>query len=225
MGTKNIAVDGPAGAGKSTIAKAAAQRLGLIYVDTGALYRSIGLFALKNNVGSRDAKGVPALLPRINIEMKYDSNGTQRMFLNSEDVTDAIRTPEASLYASGVSAMAPVRDFLLSTQRDMASKYDVIMDGRDIGTVVLPDADLKVFLTADATVRAERRYRELREKDTDTTFEEVLREIIARDKADSEREVSPLKMADDAVLLDTTALDLDGSISALCDLIMERFSL
>ncbi|MCL2401335.1 MAG: (d)CMP kinase [Oscillospiraceae bacterium] len=225
METKSVAIDGPAGAGKSTIARKAAQRLGLIYVDTGALYRSVGLFALKNGVDSRDEQGVTALLPEINIEMKYGNDGAQRMLLNSEDVTDDIRSPEASVYASGVAVMASVRDFLLSTQRDMALKYDVIMDGRDIGTIVLPHAGLKVFLTADPVVRADRRYRELREKNVDTTLEAVLNEITERDKKDSEREVAPLKAADDAIILDTTALDLDGSVNALCELIAKRFGL
>lgn len=225
METKSVAIDGPAGAGKSTIARKAAQRLGLIYVDTGALYRSVGLFALKNGVDSRDEQGVTALLPEINIEMKYGNDGAQRMLLNSEDVTDDIRSPEASVYASGVAVMASVRDFLLSTQRDMALKYDVIMDGRDIGTIVLPHAGLKVFLTADPVVRADRRYRELREKNVDTTLEAVLNEITERDKKDSEREVAPLKAADDAIILDTTALDLEGSVNALCELIAKRFGL
>ena len=219
MVNKSIALDGPAGAGKSTLAKKLAKHFGLIYVDTGALYRCIGLFAYRNNVASKDREGVTALLPQISIEMKYDGTGIQRMLLCGEDVTDAIRMPVISTYASDVSAMPEVRDYLLSMQRDMAEKYDVIMDGRDIGTVVLPNAGLKIFMTADAEVRAKRRYLELVEKGVNTTIEEVLNEMVSRDKNDSEREIAPLKAADDAIILDTTDLDFDKSFIALCKLI------
>jgi len=219
MVNKSIALDGPAGAGKSTLAKKLAKHFGLIYVDTGALYRCIGLFAYRNNVASKDREGVTALLPQISIEMKYDGTGIQRMLLCGEDVTDAIRMPVISTYASDVSAMPEVRDYLLSMQRDMAEKYDVIMDGRDIGTVVLPNAGLKIFMTADAEVRAKRRYLELVEKGVNTTIEEVLNEMVSRDKNDSEREIAPLKAADDAIILDTTDLDFDKSFIALIELI------
>jgi len=223
MESRSVALDGPAGAGKSTLAKRTAEHFGLIYVDTGALYRCIGLFAFRNNVASRDIDGVSALLPEIKLEMKYDENGNQRMFLCGEDVTDAIRMPEISTYASDVSAMPDVRAFLLTMQRDMAVKYDVLMDGRDIGSVVLPNAGLKIFITADAKVRANRRYLELIEKGVTTTFDDVLNEMISRDKNDSEREIAPLKATDDAVILDTTGLDLDESFKAICNIVSGRF--
>ena len=225
MEQNSIALDGPAGAGKSTLAKKAAKHFGMIYVDTGALYRCIGLYTLRNNVGSKDETGVTALLPGINLEMKYDDNGIQRMILNGEDVTEAIRTPEISGYASDVSAMPPVRAFLLIMQRTMAEKYDVIMDGRDIGTVVMPNAGLKVFLTADLEVRAIRRFLEFREMNVETTLEKVQEDMRIRDKKDSEREISPLKAAEDSILLDTTLLDLEQSFDALCGIIVKRFGL
>lgn len=224
MEQRSVALDGPAGAGKSTLARRAARHFGLIYVDTGALYRCVGLYTLRNNVASRDETNVVKLLPEISIEMRYDDDGIQRMLLNGEDVTDAIRAPEVSTYASDVSAMPPVRDFLISMQREMAVKYDVIMDGRDIGTVILPNAGLKVFLTADSRVRAKRRFIELMEKNVDTTLDEVENDMMIRDKNDSERETAPLKAAEDSVILDTTLLDLDESFHALCELIKKRFS-
>ena len=222
MKNKSIALDGPAGAGKSTLARKAAERFGYIYVDTGALYRCIGLFAMRSGVGSKDEDGVVSLLPGIDLEMIYDGKGEQRMILNGEDVTDAIRSPDASIHASDVSAMPAVREFLLSMQREMSEKYDVIMDGRDIGTVVLPDAGLKVFLVADAEVRAKRRHLELLEKNAEVTFDEVLRDMNLRDKNDSERAVAPLKAAEDAIKLDTTSLSLEESLEALCSIIAER---
>ena len=225
MESKSVALDGPSGAGKSTLARRAAMEFGYIYIDTGALYRSIGLFALQNNVASTDEKAVVALLSQINLEMMYDDEGVQRMILSGDDVTDKIRTPEASKYASDVSAMPPVREFLLNMQRDMAVKYDIIMDGRDIGTVVLPNAGLKVFLVADAKVRAKRRYDELIAKGMDVDFEDVHRDMIQRDKNDSERAVAPLKAADDAVMLDTTSFDFEESVQALCKIISERYGL
>ena len=224
MESKSVALDGPSGAGKSTLARRAAKEFGYIYVDTGALYRCIGLYALQNNVSSTDEKAVVALLPEVNLEMKYDDEGVQRMILNGEDVTDKIRTPEASKYASDVSAMPPVRAFLLNMQRDMAVKYDIIMDGRDIGTVVLPDAGLKVFLVADAKVRAKRRYDELIAKGMNVNFDDVHRDMIQRDRNDSERDVAPLKAAHDAVKLDTTAFNFEESVQALCKIISERFN-
>lgn len=214
-----IAIDGPSGAGKSTLARMAAKRFGFIYVDTGALYRTVGLHTLRRGVGTRDAQGVAALLPEIHIEMRYDGEGVQRMLLNGEDVTDLIRTPEVSMAASDVSALPPVRAFLLDTQREMAKKYDVIMDGRDIGTVVLPDARIKIFLTASARERARRRFRELRERGVETDFETVLQDIELRDRNDSSREIAPLRPAPDAVMCDTTEHDLDGSFELICEII------
>ena len=219
MDYRSIALDGPAGAGKSTLAKLAAKHFGFMYVDTGALYRCVGLYARRRGIASKDTDGVSALLPEIGLEMKYDENDVQRMILNGKDVTDDIRSPEASVFASDVSAMPAVRDFLLSMQREMAKKYDVIMDGRDIGTVVLPNANVKVFLTADPAQRAKRRYAEFVEKSVDTTLDLVLSDMNMRDKNDSERAVAPLKAADDAILLDTTHLDLDESLAALCGII------
>ena len=223
MEKNSIALDGPAGAGKSTLARMASKRYGIIYVDTGALYRCVGLYAFRNGVGSKDEAGLVRLLPDISIEMRHDESGVQRMVLNGEDVTDDIRSPEISGYASDVSAMPPVRAFLLNMQKEMAIKYDVVMDGRDIGTVVLPGAGLKVFLTADLETRAKRRHLELLEKKVDTDLETVMREMGARDKNDSERAAAPLKPAVDSVFLDTTHMDLDESLNALCELIETRF--
>jgi len=225
MEHKSIALDGPAGAGKSSLAKKTAKHFGLIYVDTGALYRCIGLFAFRNNVASTDREAVIDLLPKIKLEMKYDDSGVQRMFLCGEDVTTDIRLPEISKYASDVSAMPEVREFLLSMQRDMAVKYDVIMDGRDIGTVVLPNAGLKIFITADPKARAMRRYLELIGNGVETTLDEVLNAMVIRDKNDSERETAPLKAAEDAITLDTTDLDLEESFEAICKLIKGRLHL
>jgi len=221
----SVALDGPSGAGKSTLAKKTAEHFGFIYVDTGALYRCVGLFTFRSNVDSLDKDKVVALLPKIKLEMKYDADGVQRMFLNEEDVTEAIRMPEISKYASDVSAMPEVREFLLNMQRDMAVRYDVVMDGRDIGTVVLPDAGLKIFITADTDTRAERRYLELIGKGVTTTFDEVKTAMITRDKNDSERDTAPLKAADDAVILNTTDLNFEESFLAICSLVTGRFGL
>ena len=217
----SVAIDGPAGAGKSTIAKAAAQKLNFVYVDTGAIYRTVGLAAKNNGFAPDDREKVVAMLPSLEIDMRY-VNQVQRMFLNGEDVSEAIRTPEASHYASNVAAMSEVRAFLMDMQRQMAAQYDVLMDGRDIGTVVLPNADLKIFLTASAEERARRRYAQMQEKGTDQSYEQVLAEIIERDKRDSERETAPLKQADDAILLDTSDLTQEQSIQAVIDLIDSR---
>ena len=225
MSKISIALDGPSGAGKSTLAKKTAGHFGFIYVDTGALYRCIGLYAQRNNVSSTDREGVVRLLPQIRLDMEYDDTGVQRMYLSGEDVTDAIRMPEISTYASNVSAMQEVREFLLTMQRDMAKKYNVIMDGRDIGTVVLPDAGLKIFITADVEARANRRYLELITKGVKTTLEEVKTAMILRDKNDSEREASPLKAADDAIILDTTELTFDESLKEICKLVSGRFDI
>lgn len=207
----NIAIDGPAGAGKSSVAKEIAARLGFIYVDTGALYRSIGVNALRNGVATDDADAVTSLLPCVNVELKY-IDGAQRVILNGEDVSEAIRLPEASMAASNVSAIPAVRTFLLDLQRDMAKKNNVIMDGRDIGTVILPDAQYKFFLTASAEVRAERRFKELKEKNITVDFNELLEEIKQRDYNDSHRATAPLKQADDAELVDSSNMTKDEVI-------------
>jgi len=222
---KSVALDGPSGAGKSTLAKRTAEHFGFIYVDTGALYRCVGLFIYRNSVAASDKVKIINLLPKIILKMEYDPTGIQRMYLNDEDVTEAIRMPEISSYASDVSAIPEVRAFLLKMQRDMADVYDVIMDGRDIGTVVLPNAGLKIFITADADARANRRYLELVEKGISSTFDEVKAAMITRDKNDSERAAAPLKAADDAVVLDTTELNFEESFDAICKLVSERFDI
>ena len=212
---RSIAIDGPAGAGKSTLAKALAKKIGYIYVDTGAIYRCVGLYALENGISPRDIPAVEACLPNVEISLSYDETGSQRMHLCGKDVTDHIRTPEVSMAASAVSAIPAVRAFLLEMQRDMARRYNVIMDGRDIGTVVLPNADVKVFLTASPEARAKRRYLELQAKGDGATYEEVLRDMEKRDRDDSTRAAAPLKAAEDAVLLDTTSYTLEESIALL----------
>ena len=220
----SIAIDGPSGAGKSTISRLVAQKIGFIYVDTGALYRTIALYMLENGIDSADADGVAANLCRISIETKH-IDGMQRMFLNGRDVTDDIRRPELSLLASAVSAIPAVRAFLLDTQRDFARKNNVIMDGRDIGTTVLPDADLKIFLTATPEDRANRRYLEQKEKGFDVDYDSILADINKRDYNDSHRAVSPLTQAPDAVLVDTTGNELEKSIRILHELIVSELKL
>ncbi len=221
----SVAIDGPSGAGKSTIAKAAAARFGFIYVDTGAIYRTVGVAARRAGVDPRDAEGVAALLPGLSIRFDYGPDGAQRMFLGEDDVSKEIRQPEISMYASAVSAIPAVRAFLLDMQRDTAKTSSVIMDGRDIGTVVLPDAGLKVFLTASLEARAARRLAELQQKGDPSTLEEVTADMIQRDKNDSTRAAAPLKPAEDAVHVDTTELSLEESIASVCALIAERFGL
>lgn len=218
MSYRSIAIDGPSGAGKSTLAKALAQELGFLYVDTGAIYRTVGLAALERGIDPADAGGVAALLPDLSITMAYGENGLQHMFLDGEDVTEAIRRNEVSVAASKAAAIPAVRDFLMEMQRRAAREHDVIMDGRDIGTVVLPGADLKIYLTATAQARAERRCRELRERGQQADFDQVLAEVIERDRRDTQREAAPLRQADDAVLADTTQLDLEGSLRLLLEL-------
>ncbi len=218
--TFQIALDGPSGAGKSTIAKAVAARLGIVYVDTGALYRTIGYYVRSKGVDPADAESVIALLPDIHIEVKYE-NGTQNVYLGGENLGDKIREPEISMYASTVSKIPAVRTFLLDTQRDIAEKNSVIMDGRDIGTVILPNADVKIFLTASDVKRAERRYAELAAKGIDTTPEQVLAEMRERDEQDRNREVAPAVAAEDAILLDTSDYTLEQSIERAV-LIIER---
>lgn len=225
MSTIRVAVDGPSGAGKSTLARAAAAALGFLYVDTGAIYRTVGLSVRDRGVDPRDEAAVAEMLPPLRIELRYDGEGGQRMFLNGRDVSGEIRLPEISRYASAVSALPVVRAYLMETQRDLARKHDVIMDGRDIGTVVLPDAEVKVFLTASAQTRAERRCRELEERGTPQPFEEVLRDIEDRDFRDTHREAAPLRRAEDAALLDTSALDFRQSLEALLEIIRERTGL
>ncbi len=216
-----IAIDGPGGAGKSTIAKELAKQLSFIYIDTGAMYRTIGLFAARNRVSGKNIQGVISLLPYITLEIRF-IDGAQHMFLNGEDVSDKIRTEEASIYASDVSAIPAVRTFLLEQQRAFAKSSNVIMDGRDIGTVVLPDADLKIFLTASSEARARRRFLEQKAKGLDVTYEEVLEALKLRDRQDSSREAAPLKAADDAVIVDTTEWDLETSIAMVRRLVKER---
>ena len=215
----SVAIDGPSGAGKSTIAKAVAKDLGYLYIDTGALYRSIGLYALRAGAGPTDREAVEKLLPEISLTLRH-VDGVQRVFLNGEDVSEAIRTPDAAKAASGVSAHPGVRAFLLETQRSLARAQDVLMDGRDIGTVVLPDAAVKIFLTASAEKRAERRFKEYQEKGVDTTYETVLRDVEKRDYDDSHREIAPLKKAEDAVLLDTSEMTLEESEEAVKRIIL-----
>lgn len=218
----SIAIDGPAGAGKSTIARRLAAELGYRYVDTGAIYRTIGYGAYAKDVNPGDGQAVAALLPELEIGLTYGEDGLQHMTLNGEDVTEKIRLPQMSMYASDVSAMAPVRGHLLKMQRDAARENSVIMDGRDIGTVVLPDADVKIYLTASAEERAHRRCRELAQRGTPKAYEDVLREINARDAQDMNRAAAPLRCAKDAVRVDTSALDFEASREALLKLIRER---
>ena len=215
----SVAIDGPSGAGKSTVAKALAAEFDLIYVDTGAIYRTVGLAAQYADVSSKDSEGVIALLPGMDIDIAYDSAGAQRMLLNGKDVSDEIRTPRSSIYASDVSAIPEVRAFLMDMQRSMAEKYSVVMDGRDIGTVVLPNADIKVFLTASASERARRRWLELQQRGSEASYDEVLRDIEYRDKQDSSRAAAPLKPAEDAVLIDNSDLDFAQSVEAVAALI------
>lgn len=217
----SIAIDGPGGAGKSTIAKALAKKLGYIYVDTGALYRAIGLYMLNSGVDTKDKSAVVPKLAEIDVELKY-VDGSQKVILCGQDVSSDIRKPEVSMAASDVSAIGDVRSFLLDLQRDMARKNNVIMDGRDIGTVVLPNAQIKIFLTASAAERAMRRYKELVEKGVKVEYETVLKELNERDYQDSHREIAPLKPADDADLIDTTGNDLDQSVNMLAEYVSKR---
>ncbi|MBR6514796.1 MAG: (d)CMP kinase [Clostridia bacterium] len=214
----NIAIDGPSGAGKSTIAKAVAKKKGYIYVDTGALYRSIGLWVARKGIAKDDKGSVIAELGNITLELKY-VEGTQRVYLNGEDVSDDIRTPEISMYASAVSAIPEVRAFLLDLQRDMAKKHNVIMDGRDIGTVILPDATVKFFMTASPEGRARRRHKELLEKGIDTSYEDVLADMIERDKNDSTRDIAPAIAAEDAIHFDNSAEGIEQSVSEMIEII------
>ena len=218
----SIAIDGPSGAGKSTISRKAAEIFGFIYVDTGAIYRTIGLASKIRGISLDDKAAVMEMLTKLNIELKYNESGEQHMYLDGKDVSRDIRLPEVSMLASKVSAIPEVRTFLVDMQRDMAKKYDVVMDGRDIGTVILPDADLKIFLTADVNDRAQRRYEELRTKGMLKPFDEVLAEMKQRDEQDTLRAAAPLKAAEDAVMLDTSGNTLEQSIAEVCRLIADR---
>jgi len=218
-----IAIDGPSGAGKSTISKAVAKELGIIYVDTGALYRTVGFYVKSKGVDPRNAETVTALLPDISINIKYE-NSIQYVYLNGENLGDKIRTPEMSMYASAVSAIESVREFLLETQRAIARENSVIMDGRDIGTVILPDADVKIFLTASAEDRAMRRVNDLKTKGIEAKFDDVLREMTERDNNDKNRSIAPAVAAVDAVLLDNSGFEFEESVAAVIAIINERTS-
>lgn len=224
MSKKNfaVAIDGPSGAGKSTLAKAVAAALDILYVDTGAIYRTIGCYVKEKGVYPRDNEAVIALLSEIHIEMRYAEDGLQHMILNGKDVTTEIRQNEISQYASDVSAIPEVRTFLLEMQRQFARTNSVIMDGRDIGTVVLPDAEVKVFLTAPLAERARRRFVELEQRGTPRAYEDVLREMEQRDYNDSHRAAAPLRQAEDAVLLDTGELNFEESLAALLTIIRKK---
>lgn len=221
----SIAIDGPGGAGKSTLAKAVAKKLNILHVDTGAIYRTIGYAAFSRGLDAKDESQIAPLLKEIQIDMAFDETGGQKMLLDGKDVSTEIRLPEISMYASNVSALPCVRAYLLEMQRDIARKRSVIMDGRDIGTVVLPDAGLKIFLSASAACRAQRRYLQLQEKGIREPYADVLRELEQRDYDDTHRAVAPLKAALDAVHIDTSDLTLDESIDAVCAAIRARFGL
>ncbi|MBR3753474.1 MAG: (d)CMP kinase [Clostridia bacterium] len=217
----NIAIDGPAGAGKSTIARSLAAKLGFIYVDTGALYRAVGVNAMRKGMDTKNAEQVTSILGDTKVSLRF-VDGEQRVFLGDEDVSLAIRTPEASMAASNVSAIPAVREFLFDLQRNIAKENDCLMDGRDIGTVVLPEAQVKIFLTASAEVRAKRRYDELLAKGMKAEYNDVLEEMIQRDYQDSHRAIAPLKQADDAVLVDTSEMNLEQVLEALETIVKEK---
>lgn len=216
-----IAIDGPAGAGKSAAAKAVAEKLGFVYVDTGALYRGIGLYALRKGAKTASIEEVVPLLAEIKIEMKH-INGVQHIFLNDEDISALIRTESVSAAASDVSAIPAVRDFLFDMQRDIAEKNNVVMDGRDIGTVVLQDAELKIFLTAKPEIRAMRRVKQLAEKGIEANYDDVLKDVLQRDDNDINRDFRPLKLADDAVLLDNSEMNFEETFEKIVSLAKER---
>ncbi len=217
-----IAIDGPSGAGKSSLAKKVAKKLGIIYIDTGALYRTVGLSVCRKGIASDDAEGIVAALDGISVELGFDEEGAQRVFLCGEDVSGLIRTPEIAKYASAVSAIPEVRAFLFGMQRDIAEKNSVIMDGRDIGTVILPDADVKIFLSASDRARAERRCKELREKGEECSVDEILTAMRERDLRDSTREIAPAVAAEDAILLDNSNLNLEESVLAVLEIIKNK---
>ena len=220
--TYSVAIDGPAGAGKSTIAKRLAKELGYYYVDTGAIYRTVAYFMDLLGVSPKDVDGVSRYIDELTVEIEYDEEGLQHMIMNGMDVTGDIRTPDISQKSSLISAHAVVRDMLLDMQRDVAKKHNVIMDGRDIGTVVLPRANVKIFLTASAEVRAKRRHAELLAKGGKDSYEKVLADMKIRDHQDSTREIAPLKPAKDAILVDTSELDVDGVVAAIRKIVTEK---
>lgn len=217
----NIAIDGPAGAGKSSTAKLVAKKLGYIYVDTGALYRTVGLYSIRKGIDTKNAEKVIATLPDVKVELKF-VDGAQHVFLNGEDVSEAIRTPEASMGASNVSAIPKVREFLFDLQRKIAAENDCIMDGRDIGTVVLPNADVKIFLTTSVEERANRRYKEMLEKGEEADYNDILENIKKRDYQDSHREIAPLKQAEDAIYVDNGGYNLEDGAEDLLRIIKEH---
>ena len=219
-----VAIDGPSGAGKSTLSQSVAKELNFIYVDTGAIYRTIGYYVWQKGIDPTKREDVTALLPELKITMAYE-DGLQRMYLNGEDVTEQIRLPEVSMYTSRVATIPEVRTFLMDMQRDIAKTHNVVMDGRDIGTVVLPDADVKIYLTASAEERAKRRYRELKQRGTPLDYGVLLVEIEERDYTDSHRAVAPLKPAEGAVTVDTTDLPFEESLQLLLGIIRERTGL
>jgi cytidylate kinase len=221
MNQISVAIDGPSGAGKSTLALQAAQRLGFLYVDTGAIYRTVALACQRRNISPEHPDQVEALLPQLKLDLDYGENGEQRMLLDGEDVSALIRTPEISMLTSAVSAIPQVRTYLLEMQRRLAQTRNVVMDGRDIGTVVLPQATVKIYLTAAPEARAQRRCTQLREKGMDVSFADVLRDVQERDDHDTHRAVSPLRRAEDARVLDTTCLDLAESLEVLVSMIRE----
>lgn len=222
MKRRSIAIDGPSGAGKSTLAKMLAEELGFLYVDTGAIYRTVGLYTKRRGVDPQDQEQVIDLLKDIQIKMAYGEDGLQHMLLNGEDVTEAIREHVVSGYASKVSAIPEVRAFLLEMQRSLAREHDVIMDGRDIGTQVLPNADVKLFLTAAAEDRAQRRYAELLERGQEADYDQILKDVVDRDARDMNRAAAPLRQAEDALLVDTTGNTLEQSFSTLLGLVREK---
>ena len=224
-GHYTIAIDGPSGAGKSTLARRAAKEFGFLYVDTGAIYRTLGLAAHRRGIDCHDEAAVSAILPELDIHMAYNDSGEQCMYLDGEDVSAAIRAPEISICASDVSSLPAVRAFLLDMQRKTARESSVIMDGRDIGTVVLPEAELKIYLTASAEARAERRLKELQAKGVETDFDAVLKDIEYRDYQDTHREIAPLRRAEDAVLLDTSSIGLEESCERLYAMIREKLGI
>lgn len=221
----SIAIDGPSGAGKSTVAKAVAERFSFLHLDTGAIYRTIAYALIKNDISCDDVRSIEKLLETIEISIEHSESGEQQMFLNGENVSDKIRTSEISMCASKSSALPAVREHLIKLQRDFADSRDVILDGRDIGTVVLPDADVKIFLDASSEIRAMRRYKELKLRYPDTDYEEVYCDLLKRDEQDMSREHAPLKAAADSITIDTSYLNLKESIEKVCFLIGERLGI